>query len=146
MDRRPTKLAAELASVYGVPSIMAGTVLNPINKVFVFAHCFKNELENFEIAAFAIGSDKIGLPDLPFGQNEPNSTSVVIDMNPIAYVQTVPVQFRTLPAPDACNRMRNELLRVLIWTIVITAIRNCCLQTIGTNPSPHKHVRCRLGA
>lgn len=86
MDRRPTKLAAELTSVYGVPSIMAGTVLNPIDKVFVFAHCFKNGLEDFEIAALAIGSDKIGLPDPPFGQNEPNSTSVVIDMNPIAYV------------------------------------------------------------
>ena len=130
MDRRPTNLAAELASVYGVSSIMAGTVLNAVNKVFVFAHCFKNELENFEIAALAIGSDKIGLPDLPFGQDEPNGASVVIDMNPIAYVQTVPVQFGTLPAPDACNRMRNELLGVLIWTIVITAIRNCCLQTI----------------
>lgn len=86
MDRHPTKLAAELASIYGVPSIMAGTVLNPVNKVSVFAHRIKNEFENFEIAALAIGSDKIGLPDFPFSQNEPNSTSVVIDMNPIAYV------------------------------------------------------------
>ena len=51
MNLRPTKLAAELVNVYGVPSIMAGTVLYPVNKVFVFTHCFKNELENFEIAA-----------------------------------------------------------------------------------------------
>ena len=122
MDRRPTKLAAELASVYGVPSIMAGTVLNPIDKVFVFAHCFKNGLEDFEIAALAIGSDKIGLPDPPFGQNEPNSTSVVIDMNPIAYVQAVPVQFGTLAAPNTCDRTRDKLLGMLIRTVVIAAI------------------------
>ena len=69
MDRRPAKLAAKLASVYDVPSIMSGTILNPVNKVFVFTHRFKNELENFEIALLAIGSDEIGLTDPPSGQN-----------------------------------------------------------------------------
>ena len=44
---------------------------------------------------------------------------MILDMNPIAHVQTVPVQIRTFAAPDARNRMRNELLGVLIWTIVL---------------------------
>ena len=122
MDRRPAKLAAKFASIYGVPSIMSGSILNPVNKVFVFAHCFKNELENFEIATLAIGSDKIGLTDCPSGQNRPNGASMILHMNPVADVKAVTVQFRAFTALNTCNRMRNELFGMLIWPVVITAI------------------------
>ena len=122
MDRRPTKRAAELASVYGVPSIMAGTVLNPVNKVFVFAHYLKNELENFEIAALAIGSDKIGLPDLPFGQNEPNSAGMILHVYPVTDIQAITVQFGASTALDARNRMWDELFGMLVRAVVIAAI------------------------
>ena len=122
MDRRPTKLAAELASVYGVPSIMAGAVLNPVNKVFVFAYCFKNELENLEIAALAIGSDKIGLPNRPFSQNRPNGAGMIFNMNPITYIKTVAIQLGAFTMFNACNGMRNELFWMLVRAVVITAI------------------------
>ena len=70
----------------------------------------------------SISTDKIRLPHRSFSQNGPNGASMILHVNPVAYIQAIAVQLRTLAALNACNRMRDELLRMLVWAVVIAAI------------------------
>ena len=122
MNRSPAKLAPKLARIYCVTPIVPRAIPHPVNVILTLPHCLKNGPKNLEVAMLSISTDKIRFPHRSFSQNGPNGASMILHVNPVAYIQAIAVQLRTLAALNACNRMRDELLRMLVWAVVIAAI------------------------
>ena len=119
---------------------MSRTILHPVNVALTLTHCFKNGCKNLKVAALAISTNEIRLPNRPFGQNRPNGAGVILNMNPIAHIKTVAIQLGAFTMFNACNGMRDEFLGMLVRTVVITAIGNRRHKPIRARPRSHQHI------
>ena len=61
----PAELATELGRIDGVTTVVARTVLDPIEVVGVFAHPLEDGMEHVDVVLLAIGADQVGLADAP---------------------------------------------------------------------------------
>ena len=65
---------------------------------------------------------------------------VVIDVNPVANLLAGAVEFRLDAGQDVGNLARNKFLNVLVWSVVIRAIGDGCLNSEAAHPGAHQHV------
>ena len=71
--------------------------------------------------------------------------TVVVDMNPVAYLCTRAVELRRAARQNIGNLPRDEFLYVLVSAIVIGAVRDCCADAEGTHPSTDQVVGTGFG-
>lgn len=145
MRRFPTKLALQLSTVDGIATIMAGAVGDPVEILGVAPHGLKNHTQNGDVVALAVGTNKIGLPHPALGKNIPHGAGMILGMNPVANVLALAIELRTNTVDDIRNLAWDELLHMLIGTVVVRAIGNRSPQAIRTSPGAHKHVGGRFG-
>lgn len=143
--RLPTEFRPQLGGVDGVAQVMARSILDVVVGVLWSTHQFQDHLEDFLVVLLAVGPDQVGLTDLPLGQDVPDGVRVVVGVDPIPDVLTGTVELRPDATQDIGNLARDELLDVLVRTVVVRAVRNRRLQTKGTDPSPDKQVGAGLG-
>lgn len=143
--RLPTEVIPQLGGVDGITQIMTWTVLNMIVSVLRLTHQFQDHLKHFFVVLLTISPDQVGLTDLPFGQDVPDGAGVVIGVDPVPDVLTGTVELWPDATQDIGNLPRDELLDVLVWAIVVRAVRNRRPQAKGTHPGPNKQVGAGLG-
>ena len=123
---------------------MSRTILHPIKVIRCFPHGFENRTENIPVVSFPICTDKVRFADTSPHQNRPHSGTVIVHMNPVTNVETIPVKLRSSSAENVRDLPRDELLNMLSRPVIVGAIRNCGLHTVGTAPRAHKKVGRRL--
>lgn len=92
-----------------------------------------------------VGSDEISFPDTPLGEDGPDSGGVVFGVNPVADVLAVSVELRADAAQNVGDLPRNELLDMLVGSVVVRAVGYGGFHAIGAMPGADEHVGGRLG-
>ena len=140
MPRLPTELAPQLGGIDGVAAIVAGSVADPVEGILGLAHRVKDLAQDGDVVLFAIRADEVSLSVATFGENFPHRGAVILSVNPVADVLAVSVELGTDSAQDVGDLARNELLHVLVGTVVVGAVGNRGAQTVGTGPGADEHV------
>ena len=145
VGRPPAQLALELGRVDGVAAVVAGAVGDPVEVLGVAAHGLQDHAQDGDVVLLPIGADEVGLPHAALGEDVPHRGAVVLGVDPVAHVQALPVQLRTLTVQDVRDLTRDELLHVLVGAVVVGAVGDRGVQAVGAGPCAHEHVGTRLG-
>ena len=122
MDRLPAELVLELGGIDGIAAVMAGAVANPVEGVGRLTHALENGTKHVDVVLLAVGSDEVGLADAALGEDVPHGARVILGVDPVADVLAVAIEFGADATEDVGDLARDELLYVLIGTIVVGAV------------------------
>lgn len=145
MRRPPAELALELRGVDGVAAVVAGAVGDPVEVLGVHSHRLQDHAKDRDVVLLAVGADEVGLPHAAAGQDVPDGRGVVLGVDPVADVLALPVELRADAVDDVGDLPGDELLHVLVGTVVVGAIGDRGAQAVGAGPCAHEHVGARLG-
>lgn len=145
VGRPPAELALELGGVDGVAAVVAGAVGDPVEVLGVAPHGRKYHAQDRDVVLLAVGSDEVGLPRAALGEDVPDGRGVVLGVDPVADVLAPPVELGAHAVDDVRDLARDELLHVLVGSVVVGAVGDRGAQAVGAGPCAHEHVGGRLG-
>lgn len=125
---------------------MAGAVGDPVEVLGVAAHGREDHAEHGDVVPLPVGSDEVGLPHAAAGQDVPDGRGVVLGVDPVADVLAAAVELGADAVDDAGDLPGDELLHVLVGSVVVGAVGDRGAQAVGAGPGAHEHVGGRLGA
>ena len=138
--RRPTQFGPELRGIDRVSTVVARTVLHPVERVLALSHHLQDHAKHGDVVPLAVRADQVGLADPALGQDRPHAAGMVLGVDPVAHVLALAVQLRTLPVQDVRDLARDELLHMLVRTVVIRAVRDRRPDAVRASPRAHQHV------
>lgn len=144
--RPPAQLALELGRVDGVAAVVAGAVGDPVEVLGVAAHGREYHTQNRDVVLLAVSPDEVRLPHAALGQDVPDGRGVVLGVDPVADVLAAAVELGAHAVDDVRDLPGDELLHVLVGTVVVGAVGDGRAQAVGAGPGAHEHVGGRLGA
>src|SRR5262249_651070 len=103
-SRMPTKLCLYLGRIDGIAPIMPRAVLDKTDKVAELLYRFSNQfgeyltdhIHNVEVLPVTITTDIVGITHPSMTEHHVNSHAVIFNIEPIAYVGTVPIYWDRL--------------------------------------------------
>ena len=141
----PAELAAELGRVDGVAAVVAGAVAHPVEVVLRAAEGLEDLAQHGDVVQLAVGADQVGLADAAAGEDAPHGGAVVLGVDPVADVPAVAVELGAHAVDEVCDLARDELLHVLVGTVVVGAVGDGGREAEGARPGAHQQVGGRLG-
>lgn len=141
---RPAQFGPQFRGIDRVTAVMARTVLHPVERVLVLSHHLQDHAKHGDVVFLAVRADQVGLADPAFGQDRPHTAGMVLSVDPVAHVLAPAVQLRPLALEDVRDLAGNELLHMLVRTVIVAAVGNRGPQAVRASPRAHQHVRCRL--
>ncbi len=118
----PAQLAAQLRAVDGVAAVVAGAVAHPVEVVPGPAEGLQDLAQDAQVVALAVGADQVGLADAAASEDAPDGGAVVLGVDPVADVAAVAVELRAHPVDQVGDLPGDELLHVLVGTVVVGAV------------------------
>ena len=144
--RPPAQLALELGGVDGVAAVVAGAVGDPVEVLGVAPHGLQDHAQHRDVVLLAICADEVGLPHLALREDVPDGRGVVLGVDPVADVLAAAVELGAHAVDDVRDLARDELLHVLVGSVVVGAVGDGRAQAVGAGPGADQHVGGRLGA
>lgn len=145
MGRPPAELALELGGVDGVAAVVAGAVGDPVEVLGVASHGLQDHAQDRDVVLLAICTDEVGLPHAALGEDVPDGRGVVLGVDPVADVLALPVELGADAVDDVRDLPGDELLHVLVGTVVVGAVGDRGAKPVGAGPCAHEHVGAGLG-
>lgn len=145
MRRPPAELALELGGVDGVAAVVAGAVGDPVEVLGIAPHGREDHAQDGDVVLFAISSDEVGLPHPSLGEDIPHRGAVVLGVDPVADVLAAAVELGADAVDDVGDLPGDELLHVLVGSVVVGAVGDRGAQAVGAGPGAHEHVGAGLG-
>jgi hypothetical protein len=124
---------------------MACTIGDVIVRIARPSHQLQDRLNDLLVVPLTIGTNQVGLADLAFLSDQQHSGAVIINMDPVANVQPGPIKLRSAAVQDVGDLPRNELLDVLVGTVVVRTVAQSGLHSEGADPGAHQVIRAGLG-
>ena len=94
--RAPAELIVYLRRVNGISQIMTGSVLDMSDKRLGFAHDAQNRFDNIYLALLVMTADIVDLAYPAVMNNEINSAAVILNIEPVADIESLAVDRQTL--------------------------------------------------
>ena len=137
---RPAQFGPQFRGIDRVTAVMARTVLHPVERVLVLSHHLQDHAKHGDVVFLAVRADQVGLADPAFGQDRPHAAGMVLGVDPVAHVLAPAVQLRPLALEDVRDLAGNELLHMLVRTVIVAAVGNRGPQAVRAGPRAHQHV------
>ena len=137
---RPTQLGPQFRGIDRVSTVVARTVLHPVERVLALSHHLQNHAKHGDVVPLAVRADQVGLADPSLGQDRPHAAGMVLGVDPVAYVLAPAVQLRPLALEDVRDLAGDELLHMLVRAVIVAAVGNRGPQAVRTGPRAHQHV------
>lgn len=137
---RPTQFGPQFRGVDRVTAVVARTVLHPVERVLALAHHPQDHAKHGDVVPLAVRADQVRLADPALGQDRPHAAGMVLGVDPVAHVLAPAVQLRPLALEDVRDLAGNELLHMLVRTVIVAAVGNRGPQAVRAGPRAHQHV------
>ena len=89
------------------------------------------DIDDVQIFLLVQSADIVGLAEPALFEDSQDRVAVIRDIEPVAHVLTVPINWKGFRADCIVNHQGNQFLRKLIWAVVIGAVRGKHRQAIG---------------
>ena len=137
---RPAQFGPQFRGIDRVTAVMARTVLHPVERVLILSHHLQNHAKHGDVVPLAVRADQVRLADPSLGQDRPHTAGMVLSVDPVAHVLAPAVQLRPLALEDVRDLAGNELLHMLVRTVIVAAVGNSGPQAVRAGPRAHQHV------
>src|SRR6266550_5854653 len=108
-----------------------------------------DRLNYVEVRALVAAADIVRLTKPPFSKNQVKRSGMILDIKPVADIGAFPIDWKRLTLQGIENDQWNQLLRKMILSIVIRAVRNDSRKAIGSMPCHGQMIRssfrCGIG-
>ena len=84
-------------------------------------NCINQKTDDVDISPLGISAEVIDFTVAPAVDCRHNATAVIVDVNPVAHIQSLSVDRQLASVPDIVYHQRNKFLRVLIGPVVVAA-------------------------
>ena len=111
---------------------MSLTVSNMLNETLRLIKLLQNGLYNLNVLSLIVTANIVNLAYLAISDNKINSRTMVLYIKPVTNINTLTIYRQFLIMQSIDNHERNQLLRKMIWAIVIAAAGNSYRQAIST--------------
>ena len=145
VGRPPAQLALELGAVDGVAAVVAGAVGDPVEVLGIPSHGLQDHAQDGDVVLLAVRADEVGLPRAALREDVPHGGAVVLGVDPVADVLSLPVELGPDAVDDVGDLPGDELLHVLVGAVVVGAVGDRGAKAVGAGPCAHEHVGGRLG-
>ena len=150
--RLPAKLPLYLRAVDRVPHVVPRTVGDERDEVKVRTlrpakkpvHRPDHDPDEVDVLPLVESADvvRVGCP-APV-EDKVDRLRVVLHVEPVTYVLALAVHRQRLPVPDVVDEKRYQLLRELVRTVVVAAVRNYSGHPVGVVERTHEMVAAGL--
>ena len=128
--RLPTEFLLQLSRVNSIPHIVTLSVCYISNQIQVSTlrtteqsiNCLDDHLDDIDILPLVETTDVVSLGNLTLVENHIDGTGMIYYIQPVAHVLTLTIYRQWLAMTDVIDEQRNQLLRELVWTIVVRAV------------------------
>ena len=149
----PSEFVLELGGVDGITKVMTGAVGDVGDELLAGAFRVAEEavdslnhhLHNVDVLPFIEAADVVSITRLAPVENDVDSAGVILHIEPVAYVLSFAVDGQRLSVPDIVDEERDELLRELVGTVVIGAVRDQRGHAVGIVIGAYEVVAAGLG-
>ncbi len=149
LSRAPAQLAFDLRCIDRVATIMSRTILDeghelasrPVGRRHQLIEVVANGGDDLLVGSLVAPSDVVRLAACAVFQHQRQRACVVLDIEPVADIQTVAIDRHRLTCQPFDDHVRNELLGEMIWPVVIGAVRHHGRQSVSLPPGANQVVR-----
>ncbi len=142
--RLPAELCVDLRRVDGVAAVVALAVSDMLDEVFGLAELLEDGLDDVDVGALIVAADVVNLADAALLQDEVDGAAVILDIEPVADVLAVAVDWQLLVGQRVDDHQRDELLREVIRAVVVRAARDRRRDLVGAVIRHDQEVRTGL--
>lgn len=142
--RLPAEFRVYLRRVDGVAAVMALTVGDVLDEIFRLAELLENGLDNIDVGALIVAADVVDLADAALLQDQVDGVAVILDVEPVADVLAVAVDWQLLVRQRVDDHQRDELLREVVRAVVVRAARDRRRDLVGAVVSHDEQVSTGL--
>ena len=128
--RRPPE-RPDLPPIDGVAAVVAQPVRHELDEVARLPEQVADPPGDLDVRDLVPGADVVGLARRPPPRRELDRPAVVVDVEPVAHVRSLPVERERLPFEGVGHEQRDELLRVLIRSVVVARPEDDDRQAVG---------------
>src|SRR6266478_8560924 len=100
-----------------------------------------DRLNYIEVRALVPAADIVRLARPPFSKDQMKRSGMILDIEPVADIGAFPIDRKRLTLQGIENDQWNQLLRKMVWSIVIRAVRNDNRKAIGSMPCHGQMIR-----
>ena len=126
----PTQFLLKLARVNGITHIMTLSVGYISDEVHILAflsakqtvNSLDDHLDDIDVLPLVETADIVSLGNLTLVENHIDGTGMIYYIQPVAHVLSLTIYWQWLAMTDVVDEQRNQLLRELVWTVVIRAV------------------------
>ena len=126
----PCRVLLELARIDGITHIVplsAGYISNQIQVSTLRAteqsiNSLDNHLDDVDILPLVETADVVSLGNLTLVENHIDGTGMIHYIQPVAHILTLTIYRQWLAMTDVVDEQRNQLLRELVWAVVVRAV------------------------
>ena len=141
-----------LSGVDGITLVVAWAVLDIGDELGAVAfgaaelgvHGAAQEVNEVDVLPLVPSADAVGFAVAPLVVDLVDGRGVVLDVEPVARVLAVAINRQRLALYDVVNHQRNQLLRKVVWPIVVGAVRQNHRKPVGLVVGAHKVVAAGL--
>ena len=148
----PTQFLLQFSRIDGVTHIMTLAVGYISDEIHILAflsaeqsiHGLDNHFDDIDILPLVETTDIVGLGNLTLVENHIDGTGMIYYIQPAAHILTLTIYRQWLAMTDVVDEQRNQLLRELVWAVVVRAVGHDGRHTVCIVESTNKMVRACL--
>jgi hypothetical protein len=146
--RNPAEFALNFRSINCIPPIVTRPVFNEGNQFLrvaaqlrcEFVNQITDQFHDVDIGPLIVAADVVGLCILAASQYLPQRFIVIAHIKPIAHIHAVAINGDGFSCEAALDDHWDQLFGKLVRAVVVRAIRDHHIQSVGVMIRSHKHV------
>ena len=143
--RQPAQLVVDLGRIDGIAHIVSFSVLHMLDQALRLTEIFTDEFHDIDIFHLVVSADVVDFADGSVAQDQINRLTVILDIQPVAHIESLSVYRKRLICQRICDHKWNEFFRKLVWSVVVRAAADRHRQSIGSVVCHDKQIRRCLG-
>jgi hypothetical protein len=105
-----------------------------------------DQFDDIDVGFFIPAADVVGLAHPACLQYAAYGVAMILDIEPVAYLQAIAVNRQRLACERIDDHERNQLFRKMVRAVVIGAVGGQCRQAVSVLIGPHQMVGGCLGS
>ena len=125
---------------------MSLAILYVLDQALRLAEIFTDEFYDINIFHLIVSTNVVDFSDGSVAQDQVNRLTVILDIQPVAHIESLSVYRKRLICQRICNHKRNEFFRELVWAVVVGTAADRHRQAVRSVICHNKQIRRCLGS
>ena len=144
--RQPAQLVVDLGRIDGIAHIVSFSVLHMLDQTLRLAKIFTDEFYDINIFHLVVSADIVNFADGSAAQDQVNRLTVILDIQPVAHIESLSVYRKRLICQRICDHKRNEFFWELVRAVVVGTAADRHRQAVRSVICHNKQIRRCLGS